>query len=365
LNAWIDPLRQQRGRGEHAFLVTVVDVRGSAPRETGAKMIVTASDLAGSIGGGQLEYQCTKIACDSLQASGAARPGVFVRRFPLGANCGQCCGGVVEVLFERISAETPAWLEALLRFYDARVPVVVATAVTADSRHGKALITADDVHEFGVPRDTVMTLAADARQMIEQAAPARRIRLERGEEPVLVLLEPLMSSNFNVAVFGAGHVGSAVVAAMAGLDCNLRWVDGRRNAFPEAVPGNTTRIESDRPEREVAAMPAAAFYLVMTHSHALDYAICDAVLKRGDFAYLGLIGSISKRRRFERLLHRQGMPEAMLERLTCPIGVAGISGKKPEEIAIAVAAELLQRKDALAASADSRTHPENVHVLRP
>jgi xanthine dehydrogenase accessory factor len=361
VSGWLEHLR---GRREEAFLVTVMDVRGSAPRETGARMLVTASDLAGSIGGGQLEYQSTKIACDALQAR-AASPDVFVRRFPLGANCGQCCGGVVELLFERIAAETPAWIEALLRLYDARVPVVIATVVAADGGHGKALVTADELREFGVAQELLMALAADARQMIEHAAPAKRIRLECGNGPVLVLLEPVMSSPFNVVVFGAGHVGSAVVAAMAGLDCNLRWVDGRRNAFPGTVPGNTTCIESDRGEREVAAMPAAAFYLVMTHSHALDYAICDAALKRGDFAYLGLIGSISKRRRFERLLRKQGIPDAMLERLTCPIGIAGIRGKKPEEIAIAVAAELLQRKEALAASADGYIHAENVHVLRP
>ncbi len=367
MTAWIGNLRQRPTAGEEAFLVTVMDVRGSAPRETGAKMIVSASDLVGSIGGGQLEYQCTRIACDRLNAPGGGDADPFVRRFPLGANCGQCCGGVVEVLFERISSETPAWIDALLRFYDARVPVVIATALAADGGCGKYLITADEVCEFAAPLHDVNAVAADARRMLEQAAPASRLRIERrGGHPLMVLLEPVMSSNFNLALFGAGHVGSALVAAMAGLDCNLRWVDGRRNAFPEAAPGNSTRIESDHPECEVAAMPAGSFYLVMTHSHALDYEICTAVLRRGDFAYLGLIGSISKRRRFERLLRKQGMPEAMLERLTCPIGVAGIHGKKPAEIAIAVAAEVLQRKDALAtASAGGRAHPANVRVLRP
>lgn len=367
MTAWLDNLRQLRRAGEDAFLVTVMAIRGSAPREAGAKMIVTAADLIGSVGGGQLEYQCTKIACDRLNSKSDPGPDRFVRTFPLGANCGQCCGGVVDVLFERIPAESPAWVGELLRFHDERVPVVIATSVDTDGGHCKYLITANDCLEFAAPLESAAALAAAARQMIEQSAAATRIRAEdRGGNHISVLLEPVMSSNFNLALFGAGHVGSAVIAAIAGLECNLRWIDNRRNVFPAALPVNVTCIESDSPEREVAAMPAGSYYLVMTHSHSLDYEICDSVLRRGDFAYLGLIGSVSKRRRFERLMQKQGMTEAALDRLTCPIGVSGIGGKKPEEIAIAVAAELLQTKEALSGSSIDRNMPhKNVHVLRP
>ena len=97
---------------------------------------------------------------------------------------------------------------------------------------------------------------------------------------------------------------------------------------------------------EVAAIPSGSSCLVMTHSHALDYAICHEVLKRSDFAYCGLIGSLAKRRRFENLMRDAGLPKAALAKLTCPVGIAGIAGKKPAEIAIAVIAELLQIRDA-------------------
>jgi len=160
------------------------------------------------------------------------------------------------------------------------------------------------------------------------------------------LLEPARESEFNVAIFGAGHVGAATLDALSRLDCKIRWVDGRRNIFPTTVPANVTCVESADPAREVAALPADSYFLIMTHSHPLDQEICLQALSRDDFAYCGLIGSASKRRRFERLLLKQGLTEDHLSRLVCPIGVTGVTGKKPVEIAISVAAEILQTRDA-------------------
>jgi xanthine dehydrogenase accessory factor len=362
MNAWVDRLRHLRGNGEPAVLVTVMDVRGSAPRECGAKMLVTATDLIGTIGGGQLEYECTRIACERLRGRDDAAPATFVQRFPLGSNCGQCCGGVVEVLFEKIAADNAAWISGLLRFYDERVSVVVATAIAADAPAQKFLVTAEECRAYdAASRELRAAVAKAARHMFAQSAGAERLRIKEPEN-LSLLLEPFMSSNFNIALFGAGHVGSAVVAAMAGLDCNIRWIDSRRDIFPAKVPANVTCLESGSPQQEVAAMPANSFYLVMTHSHPLDFEICSRILRRADFAYCGLIGSLSKRRRFERLMRKQGMQDAALDRLTCPIGIAGIESKKPEAIAIAVAAELLQ---GLATSTAARAETaRNVHVLR-
>ncbi len=106
-------------------------------------------------------------------------------------------------------------------------------------------------------------------------------------------------------------------------------------------------------------MPEGAFYLVMTHSHALDFEICDRILRRRDARYCGLIGSRSKRRRFEKRYRQQGMPADLLDALTCPIGVDGIRGKKPAEIAVAAAAEVLRLYEQAAVVA----YPENVHPL--
>ena len=168
-----------------------------------------------------------------------------------------------------------------------------------------------------------------------------------------------MAPDLDIAVFGAGHVGAAVVGALAGLDCNIRWVDNRRRMFRH-VPANVNAIEAAEPALEVLAMPPGSYYLVMTHSHALDFDICDRILRRRDARYCGLIGSVSKRRRFEKRYRQQGMPQALLDRLICPIGVDGITGKKPAEIAVAVAAEILRERDAAAKTVGL---PDNVHPI--
>jgi xanthine dehydrogenase accessory factor len=172
--------------------------------------------------------------------------------------------------------------------------------------------------------------------------------------------EPVLSSDFNIALFGAGHVGAAVVDVLSGLDCNIRWIDSRRDIF-RATPRNVRTIETSEPALEVAAMPPSSYYLVMTHSHPLDFDICDRILRRGDAAYCGLIGSLTKRRRFEKRFRQQGLPQSTIEQLVCPIGVTGISGKKPAEIAIAVAAEILRLYEK--SLVPQRSLPGNVHPI--
>lgn len=361
MTPWLDPLRTRCATAGDACLVTIAHIRGSAPRDPGAKMLVDPQGLTGTIGGGRLEHECTKLACAELSRDGAA---AFTRTFPLGANLGQCCGGVVEVLFERVSAETP-WIRDLLDCHDQRTPAVVATAFDANGNWIKQLITADDCRTYGAESPAADDITAVASRLLNDGGPAERIRVPAGDGTTLpVLFEPIGPPAMSIALFGAGHVGSAVVAAMAGLDCEIRWIDARRRVFPPSAPGNVTMIESVDPAREIAAMPPGAFYLVMTHSHPLDYEICEAVLERGDFAYVGLIGSRAKRRRFENLMKKQGMASSLLEKLTCPIGIRGIGGKRPAEIAIAVAAELLKAKMAMSGAGSIAADHKNVHVLR-
>lgn len=348
MHEWIHQLRSIRASGERAIVVTVARVRGSAPREVGARMLVTASASMGTIGGGQLEYQCTRIACE-LFASDEVRAPVL-RSFPLGANCGQCCGGIVDVLIEECTMES-AWFDDVLRFFDAGQPALVMTRLENYAVASREVITDTQLDEL------------DAEIIV-----ATREALRDGDAQLLqtgtngqLLIEPIITSGFNIAVFGAGHVGTATVSMLATLDCNIRWIDSRRNVFPASMPSNVQTIRSDSPRREVAAMPAGSFFLIMTHSHALDEDICGSVLNRGDFAYCGLIGSQSKQRRFTRRMQRDGV--ANLERLTCPVGVSGISGKKPAEISIAVAAEILQVREAAAQWVVTR-HGENVFRIK-
>lgn len=148
---------------------------------------------------------------------------------------------------------------------------------------------------------------------------------------------------FFLQLYGAGHVGRAIVRLLEGLPCRVQWVDEREGEFPAAPSApHIERICVEPVEAEVAVAPPGACYLVLTHSHDLDLAITDAILRRGDFAYLGLIGSATKRARFLHRFEARGIAPDMLARLTCPIGVPGIAGKEPEVIAVAVVAQLLQ-----------------------
>lgn len=148
---------------------------------------------------------------------------------------------------------------------------------------------------------------------------------------------------FHLQLYGAGHVGRAIVQLLARLPSDVDWIDEREAEFPaEPSPPHIRRLCVEPVEAEVRLAPPGAFYLVLTHSHDLDLRITEAILQRGDFGYLGLIGSATKRARFLARFRLRGVADAALDRLTCPIGVPGIPGKQPEQIAVAVVAQLLQ-----------------------
>jgi xanthine dehydrogenase accessory factor len=254
MTAWLEALAGLSSRGEAAVLVTVLRAAGSTPREAGAKMVVTAGETHGTIGGGRLELEATRTARGLLSApsSGAGVTPVS-RDFGLGPSLGQCCGGAVTLLFEAILP--PDW---------------------------------------------------------------------------------------RIALFGAGHVGRALVRLLGDLSCRVEWFDPRPGEFPGALPGNVLAVVTDDPEGEVTDLPPGCDVVVFTHSHDLDQAIVAAALRRSDLGYLGLIGSGTKRARFEARLRERGFSAEDLARIVCPIGLPGVGGKGPAEIAIAVAAQLLQ-----------------------
>ena len=145
-----------------------------------------------------------------------------------------------------------------------------------------------------------------------------------------------------VLLFGAGHVGRAIARALALLDLRIRWVDERQDEFDHSIAGQVEIAASPHWEKEVAEAPFGAACLVLTHSHALDSLITAAALERGTFSYVGMIGSRTKRRRFEHAFREIGIPEARIRSLVCPIGDRGIRDKRPEVIAALTAAELIE-----------------------
>lgn len=273
--------------GVPCVVVRVDHIKGSTPREVGARMLVSlpsrgrasTATVQGTIGGGHLEWQAIELAREALRkAPSGTQPAPWQQTFPLGPTLGQCCGGVVTLAFEPLT-------ETLLTDW--------------------------------------------------QLPPAR----------------------FHLELHGAGHVGQAIVRLLADIDCTVRWIDERPDAEHDdgdtpglpsaealaALPAHITFVETDAADTEVAEAPPGACHLVLTHRHDLDLRIVHAVLRRGDFAFAGLIGSQTKRARFLHRLAEQGVDDGALARLTCPIGLPGLTGKEPAVIAIAVVAQLLQR----------------------
>ena len=340
MNDWIEALGDCFAAGTPAVLVTVAAAKGSVPREPGTKMIVTADCLIGTIGGGHLEWKATEIA-RRLLAGGDVEA---LQRFPLGASLGQCCGGMAQLLFEPIAAEAP-WIKTLGQAQQQAPDTarVIVTRAHSAARTDKLIVTAtDSVGTLGEPALDAAAIDA-ARVLLDDSGSTRLVELNCGPSTATCLFDPLYPCNWNVVLFGAGHVGQAVVRALAEMPCRITWVDSRDAVFPQSVPANTTVVATDVPEAEVDAAPGGAYFLVMTHSHPLDQALTERILHRSDFAYFGLIGSKSKRQQFERRLLARGVAPAQLATMTCPIGVTGINDKRPAVIAIAVVAELLQQ----------------------
>ena len=324
LNAtWLSALRAQ---AEPAVLVTLARAQGSVPREAGAKMLVTRDRLFDTIGGGHLELRAAEIAREMLADTQAAP--VVHYRFPLGPSLGQCCGGVAELVFEYLPWPRPVWVEELAALLDA----------------GRAA----DLHT---------SFEAGAPKVIAASSAGHGVCELRRDGVALALAERISPCDFRIMLFGAGHVGSALAAILAALPCELTWLDSREGQFPQALPGNVRAETDDALESRASRAFPGTYYLVMTHDHALDQAVSEAILRRGDFAWFGLIGSATKRSLFERRLLARGIAQQMLDRMTCPIGIAGIGGKQPGVIAVAVAAQLLAAREVQLAHLRSALQP--------
>ncbi|AZZ46389.1 xanthine dehydrogenase accessory protein XdhC [Pseudomonadaceae bacterium SI-3] len=247
--AWIDALADLQQRGEPCVLVTIIEERGSTPRNAGSKMVVSRERLYDTIGGGHLEYKAQQIAREMLENRSRD---TRLERFSLGASLGQCCGGATVLLFE-----------------------------------------------------------------------------------------PMGQPQAHIAVFGAGHVGRALVQLLASLPCKVRWIDSRKSEFPAQIPAGVEKVVNDDVVDEVENMPAGSYFIVMTHNHQLDLELTAAILERNDFTYYGLIGSKSKRARFEHRLRDRGFQPERVQRMRCPMGIAEVKGKLPVEIAVSIAGEVI------------------------
>lgn len=298
---WIEQLRVHVARGPVA-MVSVLATEGSAPRGPGTRMLVTASAQLGTIGGGALELR----AVEQARAVLAHPPGTWrVQDYPLGPLLGQCCGGRVRLLVEHVDSAGLGWL--------------------ADAAEGRVLISQ-------LKRGAVQRHVSDGPA---EPLSARGDRPREGSR----LAETIGQVRRPLYLFGAGHVGQAIARHAVGLPLRLAWFD-TRPVF-ETIAGVAVVPESGI-DQCVAEAPAEAALVILTHDHALDYRLTHAALTRTPLAFTGLIGSRTKRARFLSRLEREGVSAEARARLTCPIGLPGVTGKEPDVIAVALLAQLLQ-----------------------
>lgn len=287
--------------------VVVAEVAGSAPREAGAAMVVWADGQEGTIGGGALEYQATATARAMLAAGETAR----LVKMPLGPALNQCCGGAVVLLSELWDASRLRGLEG------------PQLARPLPGKHGD------------MPLMVARVLARARGEGVIASA-----RILQGW-----FVEPVHLPKRQLWVWGAGHVGRAIVGVLAPLpDLAIIWVDTDAARFPDVIPAGVAQRISANPAELVEIAPPTAHHLVLTFSHALDLDLCHRLLTRG-FASLGLIGSATKWARFRARLAALGHAPEQVARITCPIGRPEF-GKHPQAIALGVAVEFLDRKGA-------------------
>ncbi|TMV11854.1 xanthine dehydrogenase accessory protein XdhC [Arenibacterium halophilum] len=296
----LDALRDAVAAQGRVVRVVIAAIRGSSPREVGAAMLVWEGGQLGTIGGGALEFAAARAARALTQDR--------VTQHPLGPALGQCCGGAVTLLSEVYDA-------ARLAATDADIGVIARAVGGADQ----------------MPL-AVARLLARAR--------------DRGQQPEAQLIdgwmiEPVHRPAREIWVWGAGHVGRAIVGVLAPLpDIALTWVDTAPERFPEQVPAGVTVLPAARPEVLVPRAPKNAEHLILTYSHKLDLDLCHALLCQG-FAFAGLIGSATKWARFRGRLADLGHGANRIARITCPIGDPAL-GKHPQAIALGVGAALLR-----------------------
>ncbi len=321
--------------------VVVAEARGSAPRDAGAAMLVRAEGFEGTVGGGALEFEAL---AEARRRLAAGREGS--RAFPLGPALGQCCGGAVTLAFEIWDAARVRGLTSLrwlARPVGAEGP---ALAVTAEAGAPARIAALGAREPVGAGAEAPQAGEHDTAPAPIRAA-LRAARSGKGPGTVWAggwLGEPVAPARTPLWLWGAGHVGRAVVRAFDGLPFAITWVDDAPERFPDPLPGRAAVRIAPRPTELVPDAPADAAHLVMTYSHATDLALAHAVLRRG-CARLGVIGSRTKAARFRARLAALGHAGEEIARMEMPIGLRGpdgpLGGKAPAEIAVSVAADHL------------------------
>lgn len=305
------------GWNEPVGVITVAEQRGSSPRNPGVKMVVSMSETRGTIGGGNLEHLAIAEVRDRL--ADFSHSSIELIKLTLGKDLDQCCGGTVALVVELTQPSELNWADEV----SSKVSAGYSVEITTDLGTGKKSIFAPEIRP----------------KIWDRPASTASARLERSGGDHL-LVEQHHPYRMDVVLFGAGHVGKALVEALSPLNCQVRWIDSRPTLFPLSVSDNILPCRTSDPVSEIEPSSPHTFFLIMTHSHSLDLKLVTAILDKTESRFVGLIGSNAKRRNFISKLKQSGICDSKLKRLVCPIGLDSIKDKSPSAIALGTAAQL-------------------------
>lgn len=321
---WVDRALDILSRGQTCALITLCALEGSVPASLGAKLLVWEDGQCGTIGGGNLEWTAIGQARKLL---GQRETGYLLQDYPLGALLRQCCGGYVRLFIERLDAASRPWIADLAQALEAGCPVELQTEWRGPAVK-KSIANAPPNDDTGPS-----LVLCSAEGPLENGVRVSRASCQG-------MIERIVPPAVPVFVFGAGHVGQAMIPVLQTLPASITWIDSRPRLLPaEPRPGVRTLL-SAHPEKEVGSAPDGTIFLVFTHSHDIDFDVTAAILTENRFRYCGLIGSRTKRTRFVRRFRDQGIADSTIARLTCPIGLPALKSKSPAIIAIGVAADI-------------------------
>jgi xanthine dehydrogenase accessory factor len=286
--------------------VLILKTFGSAPRDEGTTMLIWDSGQFGTIGGGELEYQVTRLAKKIIIDNKGSR----IKKFSLGPDMGQCCGGAVELLIEILDETKVKFISVDDGFF--------ARPVFKDEKSLNVQALIKSYRNKSVP---IKTSFKDGW-----------------------LFEPVTKEKELVWIYGAGHVGTAIANILSKLSqFSVTCIDTSQDRYPDNFPKTVEKLITKNPGHIVQYAPSETHHLILTYSHALDLEICHQLLQH-NFATAGLIGSKTKWARFKKRLNELNYTFEQINRIICPIGEPSF-GKSPYEIAIGVASMLLEKKE--------------------
>ena len=348
MNSWLKPVKTASALNKGFVLLTIISTKGSTPCSNGDKIVFSgAESVFGSIGGGNLEFKALSFAEELLSLNSN---GTYLKKYPLGASLGQCCGGYVNVMFESFiqSDATNSWIKTVSNLLQDNEDFIVATIVDSNSEiefSSKKFVYLDGTLSPNIDDKKISSLITkSAKDLLLLSDSPTIVQFENQSGALTeVCFEKVLTSEVQpVVVFGAGHISRALMPILINLPIKIYWVDDRAEQF-DKYQGDTSQIDiiCDDFVQSIPDLPDSSYCLVITYSHQIDFEICEKMITQNNFSYLGMIGSEIKGKKFRDRFHQKNFSEEVINKFICPIGDKQKFLKSPAAIAVTIAMDLI------------------------